>query len=164
MIKIVKGFKLKYAVKTSESILAVKGDHFKLVFDTIETVDEKYFISITAEETSGLPVGEYRYQILNAEGIEEEGEFVVLANFALAEEDESIKSLNEQYLEAIEAQIAGKATSAQASMSVGDKSISYCSIDELFKLRDYFASKVAAEKGTFNASNGGKIKYKWSIR
>jgi hypothetical protein len=66
-----------------------------------------------------------------------------MKNFALANETESVKSAAEKYLEAIEAQIAGKATSAQQSMSVGDKSISYCSIDELLKLKDYFAAKVA---------------------
>lgn len=164
MIKIVKGFKLKYAVKTAESILVIKGDHFKVIYDEVEEVEGKYFISVSSDETSTFPVGELKYQVLNTEGIEEEGDFIVLANFALVDESESIKSLNEQYLDAIEAQIAGKATSAQQSMSVGDKSISYCTIDELFKLREYFSGKVAAEKGNFSTANGGKIKYKWSIR
>jgi len=87
-----------------------------------------------------------------------------MRNFALADEEETVKSVNERYLEAIEAQIAGRATRAQASMSVGDKSISYCSLDELLKLKDYFAAKVAKEQGKFQTGNSGKIKYKWSVK
>jgi hypothetical protein len=134
------------------------------VFETIEFGVDSYFITVSAEETKTLPVGEYKYQILNSTGIEEEGAFIVLANFALENDDTPMKSLNEQYLDAIEAQIAGKANAAQQSMSVGDKSISYCTIDELFKLREYFANKVAKENGAMTTSAGGKIKYKWSMR
>lgn len=110
-------------------------------------------------------LGLYKYQIINDEGIEDSGDFEVIVNFFLADESVQVKSVNELLLEAVEAQIAGKATSAQQSMSVGDKSISYCSIDELFNLRQYFKSKVAEEKGENNIGNDeGKIKYIWSLR
>ena len=76
-----------------------------------------------------------------------------------------MKTQNEKLLEAIEAQLAGKATSAQSSMSVGDKSISYCSIDELFRLREYFKKKVAEEKNDpIVEGNQMKIKHVWSMR
>ena len=57
------------------------------------------------------------------------------------------------------------ATSAQSSMSVGDKSIAYCSIDELYRLREYFKKKVAEEKNDpIVEGNQMKIKYVWSMR
>jgi hypothetical protein len=164
MIKIVQGFNLRYAVKTAESQLVIRGDGIKYVITDIEEADGRFYLIADRDTTKEWLVGEYKYQILNAEGIEDEGEFYVMCNFALSDAEESIKSVNEKYLEAIEAQIAGKATKAQQSMSVGDKSISYCTIDELLKLKDYYTNKVKTEQGKYTAGNAGKIKYKWNFR
>ena len=70
----------------------------------------------------------------------------------------------ETILEAIEATLAGKATAAQASISVGDKSISYMSVSELMSLRSFAKEKIAEEKGKFVAGNGAKILHKWVMR
>jgi hypothetical protein len=164
MIKIVQGFRLRYSVSSPDCQLVIKGDNIKYIVDTIETVDNTYWIVADKDMTKEWVAGDYKYQILNAEGIESEGDFYIMRNFALADEDESVKSANERYLEAIEAQLAGKATSAQASMSVGDKSISYCTIAELLQLKDYYAAKVAKEQKKFVAGNQGKIIYKWSVK
>lgn len=164
MIKVVQGFNLRYAVSSPESQLIIKGDGIKYVVEDIETVDGHNYIIADRDTTKEWAAGEYKYQILNAQGIQSEGDFYVMRNFALTDDEETVKSVNERYLEAIEAQIAGRATRAQQSMSVGDKSISYCSLDELLKLKDYFAAKVAKEQGKFQTGNAGKIKYKWSLR
>ena len=164
MIKVVQGFNLRYAVQTPESKLIIKGDLIKYIVEDVETVDGHYYIIADRDTTKEWQAGDYKYQILNEDGIQSEGDFYIMRNFALADEEETVKSVNERYLEAIEAQIAGRATRAQASMSVGDKSISYCSLDELLKLKDYFAAKVAKEQGKFQTGNSGKIKYKWSVK
>lgn len=164
MIKIVQGFKLRYKVLTGESQLIIKGDGIKYMVTDIETVDNTFWIIADRDMTKEWIAGDYKYQILNSEGIEEEGDFYIMRNFALTDADETVKSNNERYLEAIEAQLAGKATSAQSSMSVGDKSISYCTIAELLQLKDYYAAKVAEEQKKFVAGNQGKITYKWSLK
>lgn len=164
MIKATQGFKFSYVVKTASSKLVIKGDNIKIILDNIEE-GGNYYIIATAEETAQWASGDYKYQIINDDGIEDSGEFIVLRNYMLADENESVKTHYEILLDAINAQIAGKATTAQQAMSVGDKSISYCSIDELFKLRDYFSKKVAEERGEYNTDgNEMKIKYKWGIR
>lgn len=164
MIKHTQGFSFRYVVKSPNSQLIIKGTGIKYIISTIEEVDGVYYIYADRDTTMEWVAGNYKYQILNEDGVESEGDFIILRNFALADADEDIKTVNERYLEAIEAQIAGKATAAQSSMSVGDKSISYCSIDELMKLRDYFKSKVDNERGKFSSGNQGKIKYTWTGR
>lgn len=164
MIKHTQGFNFRYVVKSPDSQLIIKGDNVKYILSTVENVDGVNYIVAGRDETTEWVAGEYRYQILNAEGVEAEDDFVILRNFALSDENESVKTVNERYLEAIEAQIAGKATSAQQSMSVGDKSISYCTIDELMTLRDYYKAKVNEERGKFSNGKQGKIKYKWTGR
>ncbi len=165
MIKATQGFRFKHKVKTPSSKIVVKGDEYKLVIDRIVTEDDNFFIEELASTTTTWIPGKYKYQIINDEEIEDEGEFEILQNFYLTDEVSSVKTQNEKLLDAIEAQLAGKATSAQSSMSVGDKSIAYCSIDELFKLREYFKKKVAEEKGSSVVEgNQMKIKHVWSMR
>lgn len=163
-MKQVQGFAFSHSVKSSDCVLYIIGNGTKIVVDTIEKVADLYFLKASADVTKDWAVGDYKYQILDTNGIVEEGEFIVLRNFALSDNESEVKSRNELILEAIEAQLAGRATSAQSSMSVGDKSISYMTIDELLKLRDYFKEKVDKEKGKYSAGNAARIKYVWKVR
>ncbi len=163
-MKQVQGFAFSYSVKSPDCVLYIIGNGTKIVVDTIEKVADLYFLKASADVTKDWAVGDYKYQLLDDKGIVEEGEFIVLRNFALSDDETEVKSRNELILEAIEAQLAGRATSAQSSMSVGDKSISYMTIDELLKLRDYFKEKVDKEKGKYSAGNAARIKYVWKVR
>lgn len=164
MIKVVRGYKFIHLVNTSSSKLIIKGENFKAVINNFEE-SGKYYVIAPATETTAWQAGEYKYQILNDNGIEDEGDLIVIQNYELTDEVTSVKTQNEKLLEAIEAQIAGRATANQQSMTVGDKSIAYCSIDELFKLRDYFKKKVAEENGDATVEGDEmKIKYRWSLR
>jgi len=163
-MKHTQGFRFAYKVPSADCKLAIRGDGVKIVIDSIESVTDGYRLIVTPEETAQWPSGEFRYQLMDNEGILDEGEFIILKNFILTDEDSCIKTKNELYLEAIEATLAGRATAAQSSMSVGDKSIQYMSVDELLKLRDYFKEKVDKEQNKYSTSNRGRIKYKWSIR
>lgn len=163
-MKIVKGFVFRYRVKTPSSKIIIKGNNVKYVFSNVVEKDNSFYIEETADVTKNWQVGKFKYQILNDEGIEEEGEIEILQNFSLMDEDESVRGHWEVVLEAIENTLAGKATSAQTNISVGDKSIGYMSVSELLELREFAKEKIAEEKGKFVAGNGAKILHKWVMR
>lgn len=159
----VRGFNFRYKVLNANCKLILKNSSLKYVIDNIVEQNDTFYLFEDAEVTKSYIAGTYKYQLQDDSGILEEGDMQILQNLALMDDEEEVKSENELILEAIEAQIAGKATSAQSSMSVGDKSISYYNINDLLKLRDYFKQKVDAEKGK-SAKNGVKIKYVWRER
>lgn len=90
--------------------------------------------SFAGAETALFQPGVYRYQLLAEDGVFEEGTLQLKVNLALSPDGADVMPAR-RILEAIEAQIAGKATAAQASISVGDKSISYYSLSDLLRLR-----------------------------
>lgn len=155
MLKVYQGFplKLNYGENT---VLVIRGQGLKYVVSGNGTVQG----NITAEWIPGT----YKYQVSNVSSIIETGQIEVIINYQLNDAEVKITTTNEDLLAAIQAQLAGRATAAQSSMSVGDKSISYCSLSELLQLREYFKNKVDTENGVHNIENGGKIKYKWSFR
>ena len=164
MIKFTKGFVFRWKVKTSSSKMIIKGDFVKYTCENIVQKDDGFYIEEPSEVTKKWDVGTFKYQILNDEGIEDSGDIEILPNFALMEEDESVKSHWEVILEAIEATLAGKATAAQSSISVGDKSISYMSVSELMSLREFAKEKIGEENGKFVSGKGAKILHKWVMR
>lgn len=164
MIKITRGFLLRYRVKTHNSKLIIKGDFAKYTCENVVEKDNSFYIEEPADVTKNWSVGKFKYQILNDEGIEDSGDIEILPNFALMDEDESVKSHWEVVLEAIEATLAGKATAAQSSISVGDKSISYMSVSELMSLREFAIEKISEENGKFVSGKGAKILHKWVMR
>ena len=164
MIKITRGFLFRYRVKTPNSKLIIKGDNLKYTCENIVSSDDGYYLTEPADVTKNWSVGKFKYQILNDEGVEEEGEIEILQNFSLMDEDESVKSHWEVVLDAIEATLAGKATQAQTNISVGDKSIGYMSVSELLELREFAKEKIGEENGKFVSGNGAKILHKWVMR
>ena len=164
MIKFTKGFVLRYRVKTPSSKIIIKGDFAKYTCENVVEKDDSFYIEESADVTKNWSVGKFKFQILNDEGVEDSGDIEILPNFALMDEGESVRSHWEVVLDAVEATLAGKATAAQASISVGDKSISYMSVSELMSLREFAKEKIAEENGKFVAGNGAKILHKWVMR
>ena len=164
MIKFTKGFLFRYRVKSSSSKLIIKGDFVKYTCENVISSDDGFYIEVPADVTKNWSVGTFKYQILNDEGIEDSGDIEILPNFDLMDEDESVRGHWEVVLEAIEATLAGKATSAQTNISVGDKSIGYMSVSELLELREFAKEKIAEENGKFVSGNGAKILHKWVMR
>lgn len=117
-MKIVKGFLFRLKVKTSSSKMIIKGDFVKYTCENIVEKDDGFYIEETSEVTKKWDIGTFKYQILNDEGIEDEGEIQILQNFALMDENESVRGHWEVVLDAIEATLAGKATQAQTNISV----------------------------------------------
>lgn len=164
MIKIVKGFIFRHRVKTPSSKIIIKGNNVKYTCETVVSSDDGFYIEEPSEVTKTWCVGKFKYQIINDEGVEDSGDIEILQNFSLMEEGESVRSHWEVVLEAIEATLAGKATAAQSSISVGDKSISYMSVSELMSLREFAKEKIAEENGKFVPGKGAKILHKWVMR
>lgn len=163
-INITQGYAFKMQVQRDSAKLIFIKSGLKYTIDTIILEDGKYYLTATGNETKTFEKGLYRYQLQDDENIIGEGSLNVILNFDLADDSTEVLSENQILLNAIEAQIAGKATVAQQSMSVGDKSISYYSITDLLKLRDYFKAKVDEENGKLNKNDGFSIKYQWSLR
>lgn len=164
MIKFTKGFLFTYRVKSSSSKLIIKGCSVKYTCENVVEKDNSFYIEEPADVTKNWSVGKFKFQILNDEGIEDSGDIEILPNFALMDENESASGHWEVVLDAVEATLAGKATAAQSSISVGDKSISYMSVSELLELREFAKEKISEEKGNFVSGNGGKILHKWIMR
>ena len=164
MIKFTKGFLFRYRVKTPSSKMIIKGDNLKYTCENIVQKDDGFYIEELSEVTKKWETGVFKYQILNDEGIEDEGDIQILQNFALMDEGESVRSHWEVVLDAVEATLAGKATNSQTNISVGDKSIGYMSVSELLELREFAKEKIAEENGKFVAGNGAKILHKWVMR
>ena len=163
-MKIVKGFLFRRKVKTPSSKIIIKGDFAKYTCENVVEKDNSFYIEEPADVTKNWSVGKFKFQILNDEGIEDSGDIEILPNFALMDEDESVKSHWEVVLEAIEATLAGKATQAQTNISVGDKSIGYMSVSELLELREFAKEKIGEENGKFVSGKGAKILHKWVMR
>ena len=164
MIKFTKGFVFRWKVKTSSSKLIIKGDFAKYTCENVVEKDNSFYIEESAEVTKNWSVGKFKYQILNDEGIEDSGDIEILPNFALMDEDESVRGHWEVVLEAIENTLAGKATQAQTNISVGDKTIGYMSVSELLELREFAKEKISEENGKFVSGKGAKILHKWVMR
>ena len=164
MIKFTKGFVFRYRVKSSSSKLIIKGCNVKYTCENVVEKDNGFYIEESADVTKKWDVGVFKFQILNDEGVEDDGDIEILPNFALMDEDESVKSHWEVVLDAVEATLAGKATNSQTNISVGDKSIGYMSVSELLELRAFAKEKISEENGKFVAGKGAKILHKWVMR
>lgn len=158
MIEITQGYDFSLLVP-EESTLIIKGENIKYIINSIQEED-KWNLFAPASITSGfIPGNNYTGQILGINSILSTDTVKIIQNLAFVDADSDIRSKNEMILEAIEAKLAGKATSDQNKIICGDKTIEYMSINELLRLRDYFKVKVDQENGKTNALAGAKIKY-----
>lgn len=67
-------------------------------------------------------------------------------------------------LEAIEAVIAGRATSAQAQWSIAGRQVQYIPLDELRKFRAHYRAEVAQERNAERVAKGLKPRTRVAIR
>jgi hypothetical protein len=100
---------------------------------------------ITFLHTDIYAPGIYKYIVYTESETEriqiDQGIFEMLPNLSSGD----VRTQNQIILDAINAMIAGIATKAQKSVTVGDKSISYLTLQELLTAKDYFEELVAQE-------------------
>jgi len=161
-ITIFQGSRATIDAKTSSSIFVMTDGMNKYTSDAVISTDDGYKISLDASVTSGFIPGSYTYQVVNGEGLESQGKLKVKPNLLYTD---SIESYWKKVLNAIDERLAGKTSDSAESITVGDKSIRYMSIDELLKLRAFALQKLAEEdEEVVNPNNEKRIIYKWRLR
>lgn len=122
----------------------------RIEFNSIANGDGHDF-DITTTTTSAWGSGEYTYQRYvtnNTDRITlDKGSVTIEKDFSTAQDK---RSHAQKTLEAIEAVIENRASIDQQEYSINGRSLKRLTIDELFKFRDYYASKVRKEKGFSN--------------
>lgn len=114
--------------------------------------DGTFLATLSAAETAALIAGVYNWQAFVTSGTERhrvgEGTLEVLPNYAASALSTGLdaRSHNKKVLDAIEATIEGRATRAQSSMNIADRSITLLSLEELIKARDHYRLQYAREQ------------------
>ena len=136
----------------------------KFTIDSVVEKDGSYFIHIDSDVSKNFIPGKYAFQILNSEGLEKQDNLKVTPNLLYSQD---ISSYWRKVLKQVEDRIAGKSIDSANAVTVDGKSISYMSLSELFKLRDFALNKIAEEEEeegieTSSPSDEHRIKYEWS--
>lgn len=106
-------------------------------------VDNQFHVT-----TDNWPIGKYYFQGMAQDGsVVLSGVLDLRQNLAHADTGFDPRSRAEITIEAIDAMLAGRATSQQRRIQVGDKSIEYSSYDELMKWRQHFVDELRREQG-----------------
>lgn len=133
--------------------LAVKGNQTAVqLYDFIDGVAE-----INTDEYA---VGDYLIQFFKGDEVIEQTTLKVKQNLKYVDANYDPRSKAEITLQAIEAYLAGRASSQQKEVSVGDKRIVYSSFDQLIKWRQFYKKEVRKEAGKAPALRFEKLSYK----
>ena len=98
-------------------------------------------------DTTGFAIGDYYLQYMLDDAVVATDRITLHQNLLTASEDYDPRSEAEKILDAIEAMLAGRATTQQRQISIDGQSIQYSSFSELIEWKNYFVRKVAEEKG-----------------
>lgn len=119
---------------------------------------------VTAATSAEKKAGRYKWHIRVSDGTSsytvEEGWTEIVANPAAAGSRDR-RSWARRALEAIEAQIEGRASDAQQSMTIRDRSLSRYTLKELTDLHTWLKAKVATEESA-NAGGDRRIGVRFS--
>jgi len=143
MLKAFQGFQFDKEIPNASSQMVLFDGLNKYVISEVTFQGEQLYLTASADETKEWIPGRYSYQVLDSNGIIEEGTIKVKANLMFSTD---IDSYWKKALKAVEERIAGKTLDPANDVSVGDKRISYYRLDELLKLRDFILQKIAEEE------------------
>lgn len=122
-----------------------------------------FLMTIDATTSAALPAGRYRWYARAVAGaivetIEgEDGWIEVLPNPAAAGARD-LRSFARRALDAVQAAIEGKASSAQQSFAIANRSVSSYTLDELWNLKTKLEAQVRTEESGANSPKGRIIK------
>ena len=137
-------------------------------FTTTSTADgDDHLTTITAAISADISAGDYRWQAYATKGAERypagSGATTVKANFATGATDG--RGHAKTVLDALEAVMENRASSDQASVSIGGRSISKLSPAELIEFisfyRREYASEVKAERIAAGLGHRGKVRVRF---
>lgn len=135
----------------------------KQMSEHIISTDDGLAFELPSYATSGFVPGIYKYQVIAPNGsVASQGSLKVSPCLLYSN---SLDSYWRTVLKAVEMKLAGKADDSVDSVTVGDKSLHYMSIDELMKLRDFALKKIAEEEdGAVSPNDARRIRYVWGLR
>lgn len=132
------------------------GASFNVVAETVGSHFEAY---LSAATTTGMPAGDYWWQAMVTDGTDtvlvDSGRLKLLAGLLAQASPYDGRSPARITLEAIDAQLQGRASKEQQSFTIGDRQVQFTPIPDLLKLRDYFARLVTAEQQAERLQQGG---------
>ena len=112
-------------------------------------VDDNYYFEKPSSETDNLKAGDWKWQLYAIRTSDSERITIDygITKFVLGELDtnEDLRTHAKKVLDAIEAVIEGRATIDQSSFSLGGRSLSRMSIDELMTFRDRYHAEYLKE-------------------
>lgn len=133
--------------------VAIKGINIAVkLYDLIQ--------GVVQINTSDFEVGLYQIQFFKGDEVIQQTTLKVKQNLKYVDANYDPRSEAEKILEAIEAYLAGRASSQQKEVSVGDKRIIYSSFDQLIKWRQFYKKQVRKEQGKPASIKYEKLYYK----
>lgn len=118
-----------------------------------------YLVEVAAADTAAETAGSYAWQAYITRNSDSEritvdrGTVLLRANRDASTDDP--RSHAQKMLDAIEALMEGRASSAEASYSIGDRSLTKLTPDELIRWRNFYRAEVRAERQAETIANGG---------
>ena len=120
--------------------------------------DDNYYFEKPSSETESLSAGDWEWQLYAIRSSDSERVTLDygITKFVLGELDTNndLRSHAKKVLDAIEAVIEGRATIDQSSFSLGGRSLSRMSVDELMTFRDKYKAEYAREVKKSRIRNG----------
>ena len=116
---------------------------------TATEADNTYYIEAASSSTTGYTVGDYIWEAYITKSADsnrvmvDSGRTTITQNLANTNAD--LRSHAKKVLDAIEAVIEGRATIDQSSFSLGGRSLSRMSVDELMTFRDRYKAEYLKE-------------------
>ena len=125
---------------------------------TATEADNTYYIEAASSSTTGYTVGDYIWEAYITKSADsnrvmvDSGRTTITQNLANTNAD--LRSHAKKVLDAIEAVIEGRATIDQSSFSLGGRSLSRMSVDELMTFRDRYRAEYLKEIKLARIRNG----------
>lgn len=133
--------------------VAIKGVNIAVkLYDLIQ--------GVVKIDTTDYVVGQYQIQFFVGNQVISTDVLKVKQNLKFVEQSYNPISENKKILEAIKAYLAGRASSQQKQVSVGDKKIIYSSFDQLIKWKNYYQIEVRKEQGKASGLRFEKLYYR----
>lgn len=166
--KFTQGVEEQIRVYTSGAILMLKNSTNILTFNEVTSgaTEDEYWLKVKIDEDNYIEGGIAQYQLFENNQLKQYGSCQIVPSL-LVNPNQDLRGKYQKIVEAIEAQIAGVATSAQRRVQVADKSIDKYTADDLLRLLNYFQGKLAEEESGNNINpetDQMKIKYRWDWR
>lgn len=167
MYKIIQGQNFPIRVYSNNSVLIMK-DQLDILSFTNSPPDQndEIWINVLIDQDNFISAGLKQYQLFEGNVLKQSGTLEVVGSL-LVDSSQDMRGRYKVIVDAIQAQLAGVATSANRHVQVGDKTIDKYSAYELLKLLDYFQGKLAEEESGTDINTKTdqmQIKYVWRVK